>query len=62
MSSLLNVRMVACYHGGPGFKSWQGRELLILNKKGVIVSNLNRDMVYSIHAHCLVQVEHMQPY
>ena len=25
------ISMVACYRGGPGFKSRQGRELLILN-------------------------------
>ena len=32
------------------FKSRQGRELLILKKKGIINLNLNCDMVYSIHA------------
>ena len=27
----------ACYWGSPGFKSWQGRELLNLNKKELLI-------------------------
>ena len=31
------VSSAACYQGGPGFKSWQDRELLMLNKKELLI-------------------------
>ena len=35
------VSNVACYRGGPGFKSQQVRELLVLNKKEKCKGNMN---------------------
>ena len=55
------VSMVAFYHRGPGFKSREGRELLILDKKQNMNSNLNCNIVYLIHAQRLDQVEHTPP-